>query len=255
MKRSSKEFKAEARQALIGNYGTYIGSYLIYVLISVVINLFIYWYLLSSNSNIIAITGLIITFLFGVLMNLIKVGLMKISLSISRHQPIKISDLFYGLTHHPDRFLVVEIIRGLVYGLFTALPIFFYSNYRITKMVANFDLLTPTPEDIITFAFSYTAVILLITAAGVLIASLLMMPFAMSIYLLIDNQEISAIGALKESARMMKGDMGRYIYLSYLSFFGYYCLGYLASGIPLLWIYPYKEVSLAYFYRELKQEI
>lgn len=255
MKRSSKEFKAEAREALIGNYGTYIGSYLIYTLISVVINLFIYWYLLISNSELIAITGLIISFLFGVLTNLIKVGLRKTALSISRHQPIRIGDLFYGLTHHPDRFLVVELIMGLVYGLFTYLPIFFYTNYRLSGMITDFNFYQPTPEDIVTFAFSYTAGILLITAAGVLIASLLMMPFALSVYLLIDNQELSSIGALKESARMMKGNMGRYFYLSYLSFLGYYCLGYLGSMIPLLWIYPYREVTLSNFYRELKQEI
>jgi len=77
--------------------------------------------------------------------------------------------------------------------------------------------------------------------------------FAQIPYILKDDKEISAIGALKKSASMMKGHKLD-LFLLYLSFIGWAILACLTLGIGFIFLTPYVNTTMAHFYEDLKAE-
>lgn len=74
--------------------------------------------------------------------------------------------------------------------------------------------------------------------------------YAMSIYILADNPEISANEARKKSIEMMHGNKWRLFCLSF-SFIGWVLLCGITLGILSFWIVPYMNASFAAFYQSL----
>jgi len=75
--------------------------------------------------------------------------------------------------------------------------------------------------------------------------------YSMAFFILQDNPHLSAMEALTESKKMMKGYKGK-LFLLYLSFIGWMLLTALTFGIGSLWLAPYMGVSFANFYDDLK---
>jgi len=75
--------------------------------------------------------------------------------------------------------------------------------------------------------------------------------FSQVFYIIADNEEISAVDALKESARIMKGNKFRYFILC-LSFIGWVIVGAITLGIGFIWITPYYNITLTNFYRDIR---
>jgi uncharacterized membrane protein len=78
--------------------------------------------------------------------------------------------------------------------------------------------------------------------------------YAMAFYILYDNPEIGAMGALNASKEMMKGYKFKFFCLQ-LSFIGWGFLCILTLGIGFLWLIPYINTSLANFYQNLKENL
>lgn len=76
--------------------------------------------------------------------------------------------------------------------------------------------------------------------------------YSMAPYILNDNPEIGAMGAIKASKKMMKGYKGKLFGLQ-LSFIGWGILGIFTIGIGYLWLIPYVNASIAAFYQNLKE--
>ena len=74
--------------------------------------------------------------------------------------------------------------------------------------------------------------------------------YSMSYYILIDNPDISANDARKQSMQMMDGHKWRLFCLN-LSFIGWILLSLLTFGILLFWVMPYMEVARVEFYQSL----
>lgn len=74
--------------------------------------------------------------------------------------------------------------------------------------------------------------------------------FAMAFYVINDHPEMTAMQALKESHRLMKGNRMQFFLLN-LSFFGWAILGSLCFGIGTFWVSAYMETAHAVFYEEL----
>ena len=74
--------------------------------------------------------------------------------------------------------------------------------------------------------------------------------FSMAFYIINDHPEMTAMQALRESNRLMKGHKMQYFLLS-LSFFGWHLLGALCLGIGSLWSSAYASTANAIFYEEL----
>ena len=76
--------------------------------------------------------------------------------------------------------------------------------------------------------------------------------YAMSFFILHDNPDMKPLEAIRQSKIMMRRYKGK-LFVLYLSFIGWYLLGYLTLGIGFLWILPYFYLSVANFYENLKQ--
>ena len=77
--------------------------------------------------------------------------------------------------------------------------------------------------------------------------------FAMTSYILKDNEEIGVIDAMKQSKAMMDGHKMELFWLS-LSFIGWAILSILSFGFGFLFLLPYMYAAYAHFYEDLKAE-
>ena len=85
---------------------------------------------------------------------------------------------------------------------------------------------------------------------GIIIAFM----FSQVYYVLAENEGMSAIDAMKESARIMKGNKFRYFILC-LSFIGWMIVGAVTLGIGYIWIIPYYSLTLTNFYKDISRHI
>lgn len=237
MKRSSKELKALARDTLVNRYGSFMGIFLVYLLITIGMNMllnvgFPYRYTVVS-----AIISRLAAVIIALIVSVFSVGLIRFALNMCRGQDYRLSDLFFGFRTHPDRIIVAQFVLVLITEIiFIPSTVFSYMGG----------------------AFSDGYRFLMIQAVLFLICSLVSfsvtLGLQLSMYLLCDYDNLSAVQALKESWHLMRGNKARLFYLS-LSFFGVYLLGILSCGIGLLWVYPYMQVTLGYFYLDIIGEL
>ena len=96
---SIAELKALARECMLGKYGTAIALTLLIQAISAGISLILEFAIDSYTVYgliILNIINLIITFV----MYIFSVGMCRFFLNAAKEQPIQVSDLFYGFSHH-----------------------------------------------------------------------------------------------------------------------------------------------------------
>ena len=116
-------------------------------------------------------------------------------------------------------------------------------------------------EDLFDGFKNYTSALLLqiLMSIYILLWSLLLVipgivaaySFSMAFYILSDNPQIGAMGALMESKKMMMGHKWK-LFCLHLSFIGWAVLSILSLGIGFLWLVPYVNASVANFYQNLK---
>ena len=75
--------------------------------------------------------------------------------------------------------------------------------------------------------------------------------YAMTFYILRDNQNLTASEAITESRRIMYGNKMRLFCLDF-SFIGWYLLSICTFGILLLWVVPYHQAARAAFYESIR---
>ena len=75
--------------------------------------------------------------------------------------------------------------------------------------------------------------------------------YAMTYYIIIDDNSISASEAIKKSKKMMNGNKMKLFYLS-CRFIGWILLCSFTFGIGYLWLIPYMQLSFAKFYEDIK---
>ena len=232
MKRSSATLKTLARKSLNGNYGIPILAYLIITALTVVVSMLVTGFLdVTSMTSI--ITNQILLYMLSLLMSLCNAGYSKLILSMNRKQPYTVGNLFYVFSHNPDRFLVVNLLL-LVGQLILSLPL---------------EILSYTSTGTASLYLSLFALIL-----QALMSLLLGAFFGLANYLLLDNPEIGAIDSLKESLRLMKGNKGRYFYIQF-SFIPLNLACLFTCYIGLLWLMPYIQTTMVYFYMDITGEL
>lgn len=80
---------------------------------------------------------------------------------------------------------------------------------------------------------------------------ILALMFSQSFFILVDNNDMSAIDCMKASCALMK-DNKMYLFVLMLSFIGWFIVGEITCGIGMLWVYPYYNITLGNFYDQLK---
>ena len=238
---SSKELKKMARNQLSGKYGTFIGTNVLYILITLVASNLMDLVLgtssvlnpLTATSATVETLGISHTVVYYLSTFILS---LKIALDTARGYDIRFQDLFYGFKHHPDRVILAQgVILLLTYLCIlpgSGLCIYGYRQKSVTLLLAG------------------TAVL----CVGLVIYLILSLMFSQTMFFLTDYIDIEAMQALKESVRIMRGKKGKFFYLQ-LSFIGIYLLGAIACGIGLLWVIPYMQVTMANFYRKITGEV
>ncbi len=76
--------------------------------------------------------------------------------------------------------------------------------------------------------------------------------FSMTMFIMIDDKNISPIDAMKKSAEMMKGHKRELLSLI-ISFFGWLIIGVFTLFILYLWLIPYMNTAICNFYDSIKE--
>ena len=235
MKRSSKELKALAREALLGQYGSLIGAMFLLGMFSVILESVPVTITRNSEDTTSLIIQFVVTLIISVLVYLLQIGMTVIVLHMTRRQTYSLSDLFYTFRAHPDRFIIVSVIQ-IGISMILQIPAYIF--------------LFLYPGDTIKRVLLY----LLLLLAGSIVSFIVLLGFTLADLLLIDNENLGAIDAIRQSWAMMHGNKGRFFYLQ-ISFFGLALLCILTLGIGMLWLYPYMMTTEAFFYLDLTGEI
>jgi len=88
---------------------------------------------------------------------------------------------------------------------------------------------------------------LLLIIPGIIAA----LSYSMTFYILVENENMGSLEAIKSSKEMMVGYKWKLFCLS-CRFIGWSILCVFTLGIGFLWLFPYMSVSIAQFYNDIK---
>lgn len=230
MKHTSAQLKAISRESLDGNWGTPIAANLIFSVLSF-FTMFLVIFFSNTTTTMGVITSQFLTYTVSLFISLFGAGVSKLCLNISRKQDYSMKDLLYVFHHNADRFLIVGLVIAGI-SFVTGLPVMFMS------------LNSNIPVSFLLFFSLFDLVITLI----------INLFLGLSIYLLLDHPEMSAVDSMKESIRLMKGNKGRFIYIN-LSFLPLFLLSIFTCYIGLIWLIPYMDMTIINFYRDVIGEL
>lgn len=255
MNKSSAELKAIAKGTLVGKYAIFAGSFFIIFIIVSILSSIARWATLpslvlfpsASFENFLLYPGTfdfsallvpfiiyyIISFIISLFSSVLSFGISVMNLKLLRKEALRLEDLFYGFTHHPDRIIIVSLLLSLIsFGCFLPSTILFVLYFVIDSS-----------------PLFYLLGILTLIIGGI-VSIFLALSFSQAYYLLADNSNKGAVEALIESKDLMQGHKGRLFYLM-ISFLGWLLLGALSCYIGYLWILPYMSTTSACFYLDL----
>lgn len=187
----------------------------------------------NTNSYIGILIGFLINFILVLFGTILTVGQCSFYLNIACNGPYQFSDLFTGFKVHPDKIIITHFIIQLL----TTLPILpgvglMLYSFRAYNIIVVFLL----------------SCFLLILGAG--ISWWLSLKYSQVYYLLLDFPDYSAKELLKMSWKLMKGNVGRLLYLQ-VSFIPMTLAGLLSFGIGFLFVLPYQNMTYTLFYLDL----
>lgn len=257
MKYSTAQLKAVAKQQMRGNYPIailimfilYIASYILTTIATVATGITsttsmflqyaindypveeIYTTLFSAMIPF-TILSLVVSFLLGIL----SAGQSKFYLNVALGKTASINDLGFPFTNHPLKFYGLQFIVGILPSLLI-LPV-----YILTFIFINDE------NPIGLLVTSLLGIILLVAEV------VLNLMFSQTTFLYLENPEKPIIQIIKESIYLMKGNKGRFFWLS-ITFIPLVFVATLFCGIGLLWVQPYMMATNAVFFLEITNQL
>lgn len=150
--------------------------------------------------------------------------------------------------------IITDIVSLVVSSLFT----FGYLNFflkisrdeetSVSDLWSKTNMLVPCLIVTILIGLFTTLWTLLLIIPGIIAA----FSYSMTYFVMLDNPEMSAMDAIKESKRIMNGHKMDFFVLE-LSFLGWIFLGVFTLGILYFWLMPYMYVTTCNFYNEIKE--
>ncbi len=236
MRTKIKELKRIARGNLQGHFLTFIRVYIFCTLITSLLE--IPFSMMTnqvpfSTPNIIYY---IATILIGIASVVLTAGQYRLHLRLARSGEMHLSEVFMPLRFHSDQFIFTEMILFGI-SLITMLPMFggLYLAYKGGSL----------QDYMVTLIASVISLIL-----GMYVS----LTFDLVYFVMIDNENLSMIQALKHTMKMVKTHRMRYLYMQ-LSFLGMLLLCGLSFGLGFLWVQPYMVHTTALFYLDVKGEL
>lgn len=237
--RSIGDLKRAAKAALRGNYGILIMASMVSSLLSF-LGSTLTAALFPGDSVLAIALSQIFAIILSLVFSIVTAGYSYMLLKVAREGSCVLGDLFYFFHSHPDRVIIASTVLAVI-DVVATFPATYY-NLAVepgASMEAQMEWLT-----------TYSVIFMVTSILSMLIG----IPFAMIYFLLSGNEEMGGMQAVKTSARMMKGRIGKYLLLQ-LSFFPLMLLSVLAFYIPLIWVMPYMQMSAAMFYRDILGEL
>ncbi len=223
MASTRKDLKKQARELLLGRYGFFAGTHLLYFLVSLVVNQLLETIFPNWRTSLLYVCALFITVLF---LYVFQAGLYRLYLDLCRRQTPRYRDMAYGFTHDTEHILL------FYFFLFLSLFVFFFLLSFLWEL--------PVPWPLLLLFTGLLAGLYLYFILG----------FALVPYLYTDNPWKGTRELMKESRKLMEGRKLAYFLLN-LSFLGLFALSVLSLGLGLLWLVPYMQTCKALFYMEV----
>ena len=195
--------------------------------------------LFPVNTVLSIVLGEIFSLALTVLTCLFEAGMYYMFLCLSRGEESWYGQLLWFFQHDPDRIILASTVMAAITWL-TSLP---FSIYNYTAPIPA------TQEQMMQYLTTSGALYL----ASIVLGTLIMIPLRLTYYILADEPEISSMEALKKSRELMKGNFVRYVLLQ-LSFLPWMLLSAIAMYIPMLYVFPYMELTNVALYRDIKGE-
>ena len=238
MKTKIRVIKYNSRRSLQGHYGIMIlGMLAVFGLDmlggSMASSLF------GGTSTMSVVLGEAFALIVSLITGIFSAGYCYMQLNIARGREYSLGDLIFFFKNQPDRVIIAGFVLALI-QVAAQIP-YSYAVYTMDRGT--------TLEEQMTWMSTISLLMLLSMVLNMLIS----LPFAMTFYLMADDVNLGGIEALKASARLMKGNMGRYLLLQ-ISFIPLLFLSMFTLYLALLWIIPYMEMSFAVFYQDLTGE-
>jgi uncharacterized membrane protein len=172
---------------------------------------------------------------------------------------VLIPSIIFEVNNDPNYYsngeLIYNIVSFLVAAPFELGLSYFLLNFikgenNIGDMFWGFTKFGKVFASYLLISIAVSAGFVLLIIPGIILALM----YSQVYYVIADNEDISAIDALKESARIMKGNKFRYFMLG-LSFIGWIIVGMITLGIGFIWIIPYYSLTLTNFYKDISRHI
>lgn len=191
----------------------------------------------TSTSFIISIIQIIASFIF-------TYATLNVFLIMSRSpEPITLKNFFEGMN---------DWVRGILTGLWQLLWIFLWimlcaliSTLLLTGLIGA--LQNVINQNILTVVAPILIFVCCIPCFIKLIA------YSQTFYIAVEYQDVSITQALKLSIRITNGHKMD-IFITDLTFIGWFLLGFLSLGIANLWITPYYRMTMTNVYHALMKE-
>lgn len=235
MQRSCKELKRIARENLENKYSVPMRAYLITLCITMLVELPFSMLQTTKEFSTQNIIFYIAELLISVVAIVLTCGQYRIHLAIARGQQTSLKDLFHPIKNHPDRYILGQFI---------------YLGLIIISMVPLFiGLFLLKQESILLMTLSIPCSLV----SGILVI-LIAMNFELVFFFMLDDENLSVPEAFKKCRSLMKGNKGRYFYIS-LSFLGMLLLVVLSLGVAIVWVSPYITQTLTAFYLDISGQL
>jgi len=242
MSKTNAQIKTAARQNLLGHYKTVIAALIVTELITLILN--IPFDRITQQGMAFGVPSRILLGIIGalivmLLVELLKAGVSYIHLKIARGQDVRFQDMFSVCKNRPDLYLgygfltILLALACTVPGYLCLLPVFIGSDT--------------------TTAVALTLVGCVLLIIGCIVLIIVLLSWSMTVFILLEHNDIRVTDAIRRSRQMMKGKKRRFFGLC-LSFIGWILFSILSFGIGLLWIIPYLSQSQTCFYLGLLPE-
>lgn len=238
MDKSRREWKAYAREALSGNFLLPVIGFVI-LLAGSTMGGSLASRLFPGDAPLMIILGKVFLFIMALIMMVFSAGVSYMFLNLARGRRYTLNDMLYFFTNHPDRVIVAAFVMAVIDQI-VSIPYNYYAFMVYPGETAEEQLI-------------WMAQCMLLMLLASVLNTVFTLPFAMTYYLLADNPEMGGIEALKTSARLMKGNKGKYLMMQ-ISFIPLMLLTIFTLYIGMLWVLPYMEMTSVMFYRDICRE-
>ena len=247
--RLSANYKGIAREKLLGRYSTVIGAILIMQLIFMGVS-----YVTDAVVDNTTVTGMVIYLailaIVGLISAVFAVGELTLYMKLSCGDKISVWDIFAGFTGHPDKAIILQFniaVRCLVFWLPFIGIMAYMTVSGMLSLLDGIDVLTAGNNRIGT---EYILMLALFAVVGAIGSVYIRILYSQVFYMLIDHPEYETGEIMDKSRKLITGHMWDYLYIN-ISFIPIILLGLLSLGVGLMYIQPYRGVTLTQFYLDL----